>query len=95
MPSFISRKCENKECKSHTKLFSWSEKDPVASCQIIDSFKDGIRVRCESCGLEFDTNKVKQKSKATWPHYNASAGVTFDSYSDQRSYEKKNGLEPM
>jgi transcription elongation factor Elf1 len=95
MATFIHRKCENKDCKSHEKLFSWSENEPLASCQIIGGGKESMTVKCETCGLEFETHRVKQKRKATYPHYNSSADAVFNSYSEQRAYEKKHNLEPI
>lgn len=51
------------------------------------------RVKCSSCGHEdFVVIPKISKKKRTWPYYNESAGVTFESESHETKYAKDNNL---
>lgn len=94
MARFISRVCKNEACESHRIVPSTGE-NARALCEVVGGNKDDYSLKCGTCGLVFDDAKPTQRPKYTYPHYNSSAGVTFDSYSSQRSWEKKTGSEPM
>lgn len=90
MATYVHRLCENKECESHgTNPFTGEPKRSL--CEIT---KNGL-FKCLKCETEFESVLNTAKVKGDYPHYNASAGVVFNSYSEQRSFERKNKLEPM
>ena len=96
MARYIARICVNKSCASHNKVHAWQENAQRAQCKIVGkSETNDLLVECGECATQFSTHQVTQKSKATYPHYNASADTVFNSYSEQRSHEKKHGLEPI
>lgn len=56
---------------------------------------DQYRVRCQECQSEALESIPKRRChKRTWPYYNESAGVTFESDSHEQKYVKDNNLTP-
>lgn len=57
---------------------------------------DQFQYRCLSCGHESlrDIPRVS-KRKTTWPYYNESCGVTFESESHEQKYAAVNKLEKI
>lgn len=54
------------------------------------------KLRCSSCGFEdwYVVPKISKK-KRTWPYYNESCGVEFESESHETKYVKENKLEAL
>lgn len=51
---------------------------------------------CDRCGTERQTPIPKPRChKRTWPYYNESAGVTFESESHEQKHCKEHGLTPI
>jgi hypothetical protein len=52
--------------------------------------------RCERCGYEHQASIPKRRChKRTWPYYNDSAGVTFESESHEQKHCAAHGLTPI
>lgn len=90
MATYINRVCANKDCESH-KLNNPSLLKPYAA---IVKVLSSDTVKCETCGTEFE-GRMDNRLICQQYGYNASAGVTFNNYQEQRSWEKKTGAEPI
>lgn len=56
---------------------------------------DELIVQCSHCGYQHLQSISKPRChKRTWPYYNASTGVTFESESHEQAYVKKHNLTP-
>lgn len=53
-------------------------------------------LECDKCGSKhMKVPAVVPKKKTTWPYYNGSVGVTFESESHEMKYAKANNLEKI
>lgn len=91
MATYINRVCHNSGCESHKLNTPDSLKPYAAIVKVLTS----DTVKCETCGNEFEGRMDNRLVSSQWGKYNASAGEVFNSYSEQRAWEKKTGSEPI
>lgn len=57
---------------------------------------DQLAWKCQQCGYEsLEYIPKPRRRKRTWPYYNESTGVTFESESHEQKYVKANNLTPV
>jgi hypothetical protein len=100
MASFVSRVCPNENCESHKPMYPRMDgQPPKALCELVGVNKANLILSCTKCSTQFEAEKSREKIlKMTYSRggYDcASTGQHFDSYSEQRAYEKLHKLEPM
>lgn len=67
------------------------------SQKLVGYAKNGLQeLVCEACGTQnHKTPAQVPKKKTTYPYYNGSAGMTFESESHEMKYAKANNLEKI
>lgn len=96
MATFINRLCPNQQCESH-KQKTMTGDLYRALCEVVGGDSTSITLKCETCGTSFADRKPEKRKTMSYSkgYYCASTDQTFNSYSEQRAYEKKHKLEPM
>lgn len=94
MATFINRVCRNDNCESHgVKTLTGDKYKPL--CEVVGGSRDAYQLKCGTCGTVFEDARPEKRKTMSYPYNCSSTGQVFNSYSEQRSYEKANGLEPL
>lgn len=90
---YVIHACSNKNCVCYTE---WG-----GSCshKLLGSGEVGTQtLQCDKCGSTSWRDappRTKSIQRRSWPYYNESAGVTFESDSHEQKYVKTNNLEAL